>query len=155
VIPSNIRNLPLQTGEVSFSYHGNSFVWPEQLLDSSWLAWLSFRLQSLSQVQKILFLQAETNWGVFDTSFHIRLRKVPSLGWIGNCCYKQTLPSRATYPSSCHNRSHKPLAYLQEFDSPFRSDHQSTGGKLNFWLAWFLKTLAVVSRIWQQIRLLS
>jgi hypothetical protein len=155
VIPSDIRNLLLQNGEVSFSYHGNSSTWPEQLLDSSWLAWLSFRLQSLSQVRKLLFLQAETNWGVFDTFFHIELRRVPSLGWIGNCCYMQTLPRRGAYQSYCHNRLHKPSAYLQEFDSPSRSDHQFASGKLNFWLAWFPKTLAVVPKIWQQIGLLG
>jgi hypothetical protein len=83
-ILSDIRNLPLQTGGVFFPYHGNSFTWPEQLLDFSWLVWLSFQLQSLSQVQKFLFLQAKTNWGVFDTFFHIGLQKVPSLGWIDN-----------------------------------------------------------------------
>jgi hypothetical protein len=135
VILSDIQNLPLQTGGVFFSYHGNSFAWPKQLQDCSWLTWLFSRFQSLSQVQKFLFLQAETNWGVFDTFFHIGLRKVASLGWIDNCCYKQTLPKRGTYPSSCRNRSHKPLAYLQEFDLPFWSDHQSVGGKLNFLLA--------------------
>jgi hypothetical protein len=80
---------------------------------------------------------------------------LPSLGWIDNCCYKQTLPRRGTYPSSCCNRSHKPLTYLQEFDVPFQSDHQSVGGKLNFLLAWFPKTLAVVPKIWQQIGLLG
>jgi hypothetical protein len=155
VIPSNIRNLPPRTGEVSFSYRGNSSAWPEQLLDSSWLVWPSFRLQSLSQVRKLHFLQTEINWGVFDTFFHIGLRRVPSLGWIDNCCYKWTLPRRGAYPSSCHNRSHKPSTYPQEFDLPSRSDHQSTGGKLNFWLAWFPKTLAIVPKIWQQIGLLD
>jgi hypothetical protein len=80
---------------------------------------------------------------------------VPSLGWIDNCCYKQTLPRRGAYPSSCHNRLHNPLTYLQEFDLPFRSDHLSVGDKLNFLLAWFLKTLAVIPKIWQQIGLLG
>jgi hypothetical protein len=74
---------------------------------------------------------------------------------VDNCCYKKTLPKRGTYPSSCRNRSHKPLAYLQEFDLPFRSDHQSVGGKLSFLLFWFPKTLAVVPKIWQQIGLLG
>jgi hypothetical protein len=35
------------------------------------------------------------------------------------------------------------------------SDHQSAGGKLNFLLAWFPKTFAVVPKIWQQIGLLG
>jgi hypothetical protein len=155
VIPSNIRNLPPRTGEVSFSYHGNSSTWPEQLLDSSWLVWPSFWLQSLSQVRKLLFLEAETNWGVFYIFFHRELRRVPSVGWIDNCYYKQTLPRRGAYPSSYHNRSHKLSAYLQEFSLPSQSDHQSVGGKLNFWLAWFPKTLAVIPKIWQQMGLLG
>jgi hypothetical protein len=37
VILSDIWNLPIQTGGVFFSYHGNSFAWPVQLLDFSWL----------------------------------------------------------------------------------------------------------------------
>jgi hypothetical protein len=57
---------------------------------------------------------------------------VPSLGWIDNYCYKQTLPRRGAYPSSCHNRSHQLSAYLQEHDLPSWSDHQFVGGKLNF-----------------------
>jgi hypothetical protein len=80
---------------------------------------------------------------------------VPSLGWIGDYCYKQTMPRRCTYPGSCRNRSHKPLTYLQEFDLPFLSDHQPMCDKLNFLLAWFPKTLAVVPKIWQQIGLLG
>jgi hypothetical protein len=92
---------------------------------------------------------------VFDTFFHIRLRRVPSLSWIDNCCFKQTLPKRGTYPSSCRNRSHKPLAYLREFDLLFRSDRQSGGGKLNSLLAWFPNTLAIAPKILQRIGLLG
>jgi hypothetical protein len=92
---------------------------------------------------------------MFDTSFHIGLQRVPSSGWIDNCCYEQTLPKGGTYPSSCRNRSHKRLAYLQEFDLPFWSDHQSGGGKPNFLLAWFPKTLAIAPKIWQLIGLLG
>jgi hypothetical protein len=44
VTPSDIRNLPLQTRGVFFSYHGNSSSWPKQLLDSSWLVWPSCQL---------------------------------------------------------------------------------------------------------------
>jgi hypothetical protein len=155
VIPSNRRNLPPRTGEFSFFYHGNSFAWSKQLLDSSWLVWPSFWLQSLSQVRKLFFLHAKTNWVVFCIFSHRELRRVPSLGWIDNCCYKQTLPKRGSYPSSCLNRLHKPSTYLQEFGLPSRSDHQSEGGKPNFWLAWFPGTLAVVSRIRQQMGLLG
>jgi hypothetical protein len=41
VILSDIRNLPLQTGGVFFSYHGNSSAWPEQL-ESAFILFVSF-----------------------------------------------------------------------------------------------------------------
>jgi hypothetical protein len=80
---------------------------------------------------------------------------VPSSDWIDNYCYKQTLPKRGTYPSSYRNRLHKPLAYLQESDLPFWSNHQSGGGKMNFLLAWFPKTHAIAPKIWLRIGLLG
>jgi hypothetical protein len=92
---------------------------------------------------------------VFDTFFHIGLQKVLSSDWIDNCCNKQTLSKRGTYPSSCHNQSHKPLACLQESDSPFLSDHQSRGGKPNFSSVCFPRTLAIVPKILPRIGLLG
>jgi hypothetical protein len=80
---------------------------------------------------------------------------VPASDWTRNCCYKQTLPKRGTYPSSCRIRLHKPLAYPQESDLPFRSDHQFEGGKPNFLPAWFPRTLAITPKIWLRIGLLG
>jgi hypothetical protein len=87
-----------------------------------------------------------TNLAVFYTFSHTRPRKVPSLGWIGNCCCKRILPEKGTYPHLCHSVTHMLSTCPQESDLLFLFGHQFEDGMLSFLSHGFQVTLAAAPR---------
>jgi hypothetical protein len=57
---------------------------------------------------------------------------VPSLDSLDSCCYMKTQPMTNSCPNYQDVPSHKPLAYLSEFDLLSQFGHPSVGDRLNY-----------------------
>ena len=139
VIPLNRQNLRVVTLTVFFGYpHSSSvyFVLPSNSL-GLWLLVLQLPWSCLGQIG--FFLKPRTTLMGFGISFHTRLRMVPSLNLLGNCCYSRILWMIGSFPSLFHRSICKLIACLPISSLLFLSIHLSADDRQSYSLGVFLK----------------
>jgi hypothetical protein len=135
VRPWDKQNRRSQRKGLFFICSHNSFVESGQVLNSHEPFGLASLHLSVHQVQTPNFLRPTSRIVEFGTVVHIGLHTVPSLCWLGSCCYTRILHRADSCPNFFHTTRCKLSSYLLRSGWSFLFDRRSVDDSLSWNLA--------------------